>query len=216
MDIDKIENEVKTEAKLIEGQAVKVYTGLTKHFDILHIILVIVAVIGLTSIGFNYFRPPNPVTKTEWVTPPEPKVVKTIERVMVPGPVQIVTIDKPVIVERLKLPDTFKNNTSLQAIAAADLQPTKAGYTVVGTLNTKTGVGGLIAKEKERSIFGLPGNLSVGTRYGLVTDGRQEAQGFIKYQPLRIGNLYLGLYGEANTKPEAKGMLELEYKMKTD
>jgi hypothetical protein len=216
MDLDKIGTEVKAEVQMIEGQALKAYNGMTKHFDVVHIILIIIAVICITSIGWNVFKPANPVTPSGFVGPPEIRETRTIDRILMPGPVQIVTIEKQVIVDRLKLPDTFKNNTSLQAISTADLKPTKAGYEVVGTINTKTGVGGILAKEKERSFFGLPSNLSVGARYGLLTDGKQEAQVYGKYQPLRVGNTYLGVYGEVNSKPEGKAMIDLEYKWKTD
>lgn len=191
----------------------------TKKLDLMHVILIVIVAICLTSIGYNIFRPPNTITKTEWTKPPEPKEIRTIEKILVPGPTQVITIDKPVIVERLKLPETFKNNTSLQAISSADLEPTKSGYTVIGTLNTSTGEGGLIAKEKERSLAGLPSNLSVGARYGPTFDG-QQAVVYGKYQPLRIGNAYIGLYGEGNTgrrlRPDGKVMIELEYKIKSD
>jgi hypothetical protein len=200
----------------IEDEAKKVYSGLTKHFDIVHIILLVVVAISLTSLGVNYFKPPNTVTKIEYVQPPEEKVVTKIERVPVPGPVQIITIDKPVIVEKLKLPDWFKNDVNQQAISNADLKPTKTGYSVVGTIDTKTGVGDIIAKEKEATFLGWPGNLSASLRYGLVTDGRQEAQLGAKYQPLRIGPIYLGIVGEVNSRPEAKALIELEYKIKSD
>lgn len=209
MDTQEIATEVKQEA-------VKVYTGITKHFDIFHILLIILVSISLTSIGWNYFKPPNPVTNVTYTQPPEEKVVTKIERIVVPGPPQIVTIEKPVIVEKLKLPDWFKNDVNQQAISNAELQPSKNGYSVIGTIDTKTGVGDIIAKEKEATFFGLPSNLSVSARYGLVTDGKQEAQLGVKYQPLRLGKFYLGVVGEVNSKPEAKALVELEYKIKSD
>lgn len=214
-DIEKIINDKLKEERDKINTAGK---GLNKHFDIVHILLILLAAICITSIGWNMVKPANPVNNTGWTQPKEPKEVVKIERVIVPGPTQILTIEKPVIVEKLKLPETFKNNTSAHAIAAAELQPSKAGYNVVATLETKNGigVGGILAKERERSLIGLPSNLSAGMRYGGVTDGRQEAQIYGKYQPLRVGNLYLGLYGEANSKPEAKAMIDLEYKFKDD
>ena len=208
---------VETEAKQIYATANTKVFGLTKHFDIIHIILIAVAIVCVTSIIFNYYRPPNPVTPREWTVPPESKQTKGIDRILIPGPVQIVTIEKQVIIEKLKLPDSFKNNSSAQAISSADLQPSKSGYTVVGTIDTKKGTGGILAKEKERSWMGLPGNLSIGTRYGITTDlGRQEAVVYGKYQPVRFGDIYMGIYGEANSKPEGKAMIDFEYKIKSD
>jgi hypothetical protein len=216
MELNQIEELINGKLKEVEGKINTSGKGLNKHFDIVHILLILLAAICLTSIGWNYFKPANPVTPQIWVQPKEVKETVKIQRVAVPGPERIITIDKPVIIEKLKLPDTFKNASTVQAISSASLEPTKAGYNVIGTIDTKTGIGGMIAKEKERSFLGLPSNLSVGSRYGLITDGRQEAQVYTRYQPLRVGNVYLGLYGEANSRPEGKAMIDLEYRIKSD
>lgn len=183
-------------------------------------IIGIILLVSFISIGYNYFKPKQDIIKNEWVQPNEPKVVKSIQKVKVKAPKEILVYKKDEIIKKLELPDTFKNNTSIGIIASADVPPSKEGYVAIGTIESKdgVGVGKILIKEKNRSLIGLPSNFSIGSRYGTIQDGSQEGQIWLRYQPIRVGDVYLGIYGESDLgrKFGAKAMIELEYKIKTD
>jgi len=209
-------SEIKAEVQVVEDKVKNTVVGLTKHFDLFHILLGVIGIVLFMYVALTWNKPTNTIPSTTYVNVPQQKIVEKIKRVEVPGPTKIITIEKPIIVEKLKLPDWFKNDVNQQAIANADIPPSKAGYSAVGTLDTLTGKGDIIAKEKIRSFIGMPNNISIGGRWGIVTTGKQEIDGYAKWQPLRLGNTYIGAYTELNTNPEAKIMVDVEYKFKTD
>lgn len=116
------------------------------------------------------------------------------------------------VVEKLKLPNWFAENADEQAIATADLPETKAGYNVVATVNTKTGVGNIIAKEKQRSLFGLPNEKEIGARVGYNSGLKQQISVYGRWSFLRVGNVHLSAYGEGNSEGNATAQLELGYR----
>lgn len=183
-----------------------------KNISITRIIIAVIIVIAIVSSVYNFYREPNVVTKTEYVRVPEEKQVTKIERVNVPGPKEVVTIEKEKIVKVLQMPSWFKQDKNEQAIANADLAPSKNGYSAVATINTQNGNGAIIAKEKSRSLIGLPSEKEVGARYGITSRGVQEAQAYGRWQFLRVGDVYVGAYGEVGSKPEAKAMIDMSYK----
>jgi hypothetical protein len=110
------------------------------------------------------FKPIIP--QTNYVTVDRIKYIDKIKKVEVPIE-KIVTYEKNVIVKKVNgLPTWFVENADEQATATANLPETKGGYEVIGTINTKTGVGNIIAKEKPRSLFGLPNEKEIGVRAG--------------------------------------------------
>src|SRR6185369_2256952 len=70
----------------------------------------------------------------------------------------------------------------------------------------------IVAKEQPPALFGFPAVVELGLRYGLGTRNGQEGNLNARWQFLRVGNLYLGAYGEIGTQPEAKAMIDLSYR----
>ena len=106
----------------------------------------------------------------------------------------------------------FKNeNADEQAIATADLPETKGGYEVIGTMNTKTGVGNIIAKEKPRSLFGLPNEKEIGVRAGYNNKLEQNVSIYGRWNFFRVGNVHLSAYGEGSQN-NATAQIEVGYR----
>lgn len=165
-------------------------------------ILFIIAFLAIVSSAYNWYYKGSEriISKIEYVKVPEIKVVEKIKRVYVKGPEQILTIEKEKIVEKLKLPNWFAKDADEQAIATADLPETETGYNVVATINTKTGVGNIIAKEKTRSLFGLPNDKQLYGKVGVDTGASKEVTIGAQWKFFRAGNLKLGVFGEGNAK----------------
>ena len=103
-------------------------------------VLAFLLIVATTSAVYYWYKKPVAGSGTGYEKPPAIPVVTKIKIVEVPGPTKIVTIEKEVIVEKLKLPDWIKNNPDEQAIASAVVAPYKGKTNSVGILNTKTGV----------------------------------------------------------------------------
>ena len=79
-------------------------------------------------------------------------------------------------------------------------------------MNTSTGETTIVAKEKPLPLFGFPNEKEVMLRYGLSTRDAYSGNLAAKWQFLRVGNFYVGAYGEIDTRPDAKAMIEVAYK----
>ncbi len=177
-------------------------------------ILIIISVASVSSSTWNWYHPQvNTVTKTEYRTQTEEKEVVKIKRVLVPGPKQIVTIEKKVIVDKLGIDPVPGEGKEIIANAEIESGSDDTGdVSVIAVMDTVTGETEIIAKAKPVSLFGFPSNIEAGVRYGLSTQDLQQGNLFARWQFLRVGKLYLGAYGEMTTHPEAKGMLEVSFK----
>lgn len=179
--------------------------------------LAIVAIIAVCSALWNWYHPrTQTVTKTEYKTQTEEKVVEKIKRITVPGPERIVTIEKPVIVRELGLPQSVADDPNQQIVANAETT-TEDGDIIssVAIMDAPPGQPAtvtIIAKEKPQQLFGFPSNIEAGVRYGLSTKTAQEGNIFARWQFLRIGKVYMGAYGEITTQPNAKAMLEASFR----
>lgn len=177
------------------------------------VILFIVAVVAVSSAAWNWYHPrTTTVTRTQYQTVGKEKVVEKIRTVKVPGPKEIVTIEKQVIVEKLVLPPSIASDPNQVITGNADVPPSQGGTSVVSVLNTVTGETEIIAKEKHLSLFGFPSDVEAGIRYGLSTDTAQQGQVYGRWNFLRVGKLYLGAYADVSTRPEARAMLDVSFK----
>jgi len=153
------------------------------------------------------------VSQTEYINVPQIKEVTKIKRVAVSGPKEIVTIEKEKIVDKLKLPNWVAENADEQVIATAEITPYEGITDTVATLNTKTGVGNIIAKQRPLSLFAFENKKEIGARAGYTTEEfEQLITIFGRWQFLRVGNVHAGLYGEGNSAGEAIGQIELTYR----
>lgn len=181
------------------------------------IALFLVALLAVASAIVSWWRANHitPISKTEYVKVPEIKEVVKIKKVEVPGPKVVETIEKKVIVEKLKLPDWVKDDIDQQVIATAEIPPYKGATDAVAILNTKTGKSDIIAKQRSLSFFDFVNEKEIGIRYGMNInqDGtKNQAAVYGKWDFVRVGNAYIGGYVEANTGSEAKAMVSVGYK----
>jgi len=138
-----------------------------------------------------------PVSQTEYIKVPEIKEVIKVQKVEVPGPERIVTVEKVKIVEKLKLPEWFATNTDEQAIATGEVQPYEGKTNVVATLNTKTGVGGIIVKQKPLPFAGFINDKEIYVKGGYTTSKEIEVIGGGRWLFARVGSIKVGGYAEA-------------------
>jgi len=79
-------------------------------------------------------------------------------------------------------------------------------------LDTKTGESKLIAKQQPVPFIDFENKKEIGVRYGATIKNGMEADIYGRWDFLRIGNVHLGVYGEANTSGDAKAMVGISYR----
>jgi hypothetical protein len=178
----------------------------------------------LATISATYFwykeRNKPPVSKTEYIVQEKIKVVEKIKKVEVPGPERIVTIEKKVVIEKLKLPEWFSQNEDEQAIASAVVSAYEGKTNIVSTLNTKTGVGQIIAKQEPLSFMGFANDKELYLKGGYTTQREIEITGGGRWLFGRVGGIKVGGYAEVrgqfatnenNTTGQASAGIVLTY-----
>jgi hypothetical protein len=175
--------------------------------------LALITLIATTSAVVAWYKLQNTpvVSRTEYVKVPEIQTVTKIKEVKVPGPTQIVTIEKEVVVEKLKLPDWIKDENK-QVIATAEIQPYAGKTNAVAIIDTKTGQSEIIAKQVPLPLFGLENDKEIGIRAGINSMGQPETGVYARWSFFRVGHLHLGAYGEANSRGDAKAQVEIGYR----
>ena len=185
---------------------------MTKN-KIIFYIVVFVALLAAASALSNWYAAQIPATQTEYINVPQIKEVTKIKRVEVPGPERIVTIEKEVVVEKLKLPDWIKDDANKQVIATAEIAPYEGKTNAAALLDTKTGESQIIAKQAPLSFFAFENKKELGVRAGYTTDDfKTQATVFGRWQFFRVGNARLGIYGEANSEGNGIAQFELTYR----
>jgi hypothetical protein len=174
------------------------------------IVILSIALIAMVQAWYKE-RFKEVIPQIKYVEVKKVKYIDKIKKVEVPIE-KIVTYEKSVIVKKVNgLPTWFVENADEQAIATADLPETKGGYEVIGTMNTKTGVGNIIAKEKPRSLFGLPNEKEIGVRAGYNNKLEQNVSIYGRWNFFRVGNVHLSAYGEGSQN-NATAQIEVGYR----
>jgi hypothetical protein len=174
------------------------------------IVILSIALIAMVQAWYKE-RFKEVIPQIKYVEVKKVKYIDKIKKVEVPIE-KIVTYEKSVIVKKVNgLPTWFVENADEQAIATADLPETKGGYEVIGTMNTKTGVGNIIAKEKPRSLFGLPNEKEIGVRAGYNNKLEQNVSIYGRWNFFRVGNVHLSAYGEGSQN-NAPAQIEVGYR----
>jgi hypothetical protein len=174
------------------------------------IVILSIALIAMVQAWYKE-RFKEVIPQIKYVEVKKVKYIDKIKKVEVPIE-KIVTYKKSVIVKKVNgLPTWFVENADEQAIATADLPETKGGYEVIGTMNTKTGVGNIIAKEKPRSLFGLPNEKEIGVRAGYNNKLEQNVSIYGRWNFFRVGNVHLSAYGEGSQN-NATAQIEVGYR----
>ena len=178
------------------------------------IFLSIVAVLAVTSAVVTWYREQNPPagSKAQYVSVPEIKTVTKIKRVTVPVE-KVVTIEKAAAVEKLQLPDEVAKDENKQVITTGEVAPYEGKTNVVAVLDTKTGESKLIAKQQPLPLFAFENKREVGFRYGFGSASKtnMEVDIYGRWDFLRVGNVHIGVYGEATTNGDGRAMISAGY-----
>jgi len=179
------------------------------------IIVTIVAVLAVTSAVVAWYRGEHPpvASKTEYVKIPEIQTVTKIKRITVPVE-KVVTLEKPVVVEKLKLSETIAKDDAKQVISTGEVASYEGKTNVVAILDTKTGESQIIAKQEPLPFIDFVNKREVGLRYGYGSASKlsMEADIYGRWDFLRVGNVHLGVYGEVNTNGDGKAMISAGYR----
>lgn len=136
-----------------------------------------------------------PVSKVEYIKVPEIKEVIKIKRVEVPIE-KIITIEKEVLVEKIKMPEWFKTDTNKQAIATAVIPAYEGKTNAVAVIDTQSGAGEIVVKQEELSLAGFVNDKQIYGKAGFSTN--QETQIVIgaDWKFARVGKIRIGVFGE--------------------
>lgn len=178
-------------------------------FGLAGVLLLVVA-----SVIYAWFKKPAFFTTTEYVSVPEIKEVVKVKRVNVPGPKEIVTIEKPVVIEKLKLSDSIAQDQSKQITATGEIPAYEGKTNVVAVMDTQAGTSEIVAKQQPLPFFAFKNEKELGIRAGLDTIDGKRGDVYGRWTFLRIGSVHCALYGEGNTRPEGKAMLDISYRWK--
>ena len=174
------------------------------------VILLLLASLAAASSVYNWYegqkKPPTPGT---WITP---KPIVQIKYIKVPGPKEIQIVEKKVIVEKIKLPDWVKTDDNLQGIATAIIEPYKGKTNVVTLLNMTDGKAQILTEQQPLALFGFVNDREVGIRAGINIKGEPETTVYGKWSFVRVGNVHVGVYGDAGSTGTAKVQLEAGFR----
>jgi hypothetical protein len=158
--------------------------------------IVLLMFIGLAAIAYMRFAPDSlkPWTSAEQpaAQPSEPKEIHTIERIYVPGPERIRTIEKVKYTEKIPgvlTPATMADNTA-HVIASAKIPPSPAGGIATGILRygpDNVATGSIEWKPATPPFFAI--QKEFGVRAGMGTGGL--VVGELYGRPARVGPVTL-------------------------
>lgn len=157
---------------------------------------------------WTWYRPGPVISTADYMTAHAHSSTASLNKVLLPvAAVQI--LPKAPSVKKLKLPAEVANDPAAQILDAVIVPPTRGGATAVTILDTETGATRTLIKEIPRPFVAFEAGTEVGARYGLSTNGAQQAAIYARRDLLRVGNVYVGLYGEASSRPEARAMIDV-------
>lgn len=174
--------------------------------------LVLVAALAAASSLVGWFRQTPVISSVEYIKVPQIKTVTKIEKVVVPGPERIVTVEKEKIVEKEKLPDWIRDNADIQVVATGEIAPYEGTTNVIAVIDTKMGDSEIVARRVPLPFFGFENVKETGLRVGLDRTGELAGAIYGRWSFLRVGNAHLSAYGEADNKGNAGVMLEIGYR----
>ena len=178
--------------------------NMTKTNVIIGLIIVLLVVIAASALKAWYSERKKPaMSKIEYIKVPEIREIVKIKKINVPGPKEILTIEKEKIVEKLRLPNWFAQNADEQAIATAEVPPYEGCTDIVCALNTKTGEGKIIAKQKPLPVLALESKTEFYLKSGISSRGDYPLTAGVHRRLLRMKSVHMGVYGEGTVRLDA-------------
>lgn len=160
-------------------------------------ILSALLILAMASAVYFYYsdrQKPTPSQST-YMPAPEIKEVVKVKKVEVPGPEKIVTVEKEVVVEKLKLPPSVQAPEK-QIVATASIEPYEGKTNAVAVMDTKTGESEIIVKQEPLSLFGFVNKKELYARAGYSTSWDTQISVGGRWQFLRIGKIKIGTFAE--------------------
>ena len=176
----------------------------------------VIVVLCIGSTAYFHFKTPSTVNPVQYTAAPEIKETVKIKRVKVPGPPSVAAIEKPAIVEKLKLPDSIAKDDNKQIIATATIPAHEGETDAIAILDTKTGEGSIQVKQEDPPLFAFTNKKEIGGRFGYATTTesgiKQQVDAYARWTVFRVWRVHFGLYGEVNSRPEGKGSIDVSYR----
>jgi hypothetical protein len=142
------------------------------------------------SMLWTHLHPPAAPSAQFTPAPPIPQAAE-IKVVTVPGPPQIVTVEKQTVVRDLKLPDAIAKDPDKQVTATAQVNAGDGNKVdAVSVIDTKTGQSTIETKE-ERPFFAFLSQKEAGIRAGIGIHG-PEGGLYGRWTFARTGAIQLG------------------------
>lgn len=169
-------------------------------------IALLLGIVACSSAAWNWYHPRVVPSTSYGSTPPIPAAANLPTQEL---PVQrVVVLVKQEAVKALKPPPEITGNPSAQITATAAIPPSPHGGSAIAYINTSTGRSNIVYKAAPQPLFGFPSDVTTGVRYGVTTNDAYQGQLYAKWDFLRIGKAFLGVYGEVTTRPDAKAMID--------
>jgi hypothetical protein len=156
-----------------------------------------VLLLALMSATYAWYAEKNkpPVSKVEYIKVPEIKEVIKIKRVEVPIE-KIVTIEKQVLIEKIKMPEWFRTDTNKQAIATAVIPAYEGNTNAVAVVDTQTGAGEIVVKQEELSLVGFANDKQIYAKAGYSTNVETQVTLGAEWKFIRVGKIKVGAFAE--------------------
>jgi hypothetical protein len=191
---------------------------MTVNLSLKHL-LIAIGVCALFVVGgvyaYHWYHPSSSTPSTQYEVAQPIKEVEKVKHVKVPGPKQIVTIEKEKVVEKLKLPDEIASDPSKNIIATAQIPPYEGKTNAIGILDTKTGEGSIQIKQEPLPFIAFPNEREVGIAgyYSADLQGvRPVGAVDASWTPIRIGKIRVQIRGEINSRPESRAGVRAAYR----
>jgi hypothetical protein len=172
-------------------------TSISLEIKIIAGAVVLFLLVALSSAIYFWYVEKNkpPVSKVEYIKVPEIKEVVKIKRVEIPIE-KIVTIEKQVLIEKIKMPDWFKTDTNKQAIATAVIEPYEGRTNAIAVVDTSSGVGEIVVKQEELSPVGFTNAKQIYGKVGYSTNSETQITIGADWKFARVGKIRVGVFGE--------------------
>lgn len=178
--------------------------------------LVLVCVLGVTSVLVNWYKPELRPPQTFTKAPPISSLSSVPKKdIVIP---KIKVYQKDVAAKKLPvLPTEVKDKVDVEITSSATTGPSKAGYNIVSTIDKNSGESSIYYKEKERSLLEFVNDKRVGVSYGISTDkGQPVGRVYGEWSFFRVGNAYVSAQVELRAKQlqqtEGVGSISIDYR----
>jgi hypothetical protein len=160
-------------------------------------IILALLLLALSSAIYAWYVEKNkpPISKVEYIKVPEIKEVIKIKRVEIPIE-KIVTIEKQVLIEKIKMPEWFRTDTNKQAIATAVIPAYEGNTNAVAIVDTKTGVGEIVVKQEPLSLVRFANDRQLYGKAGFSTNKETQVTIGAEWKFVRVGKIKVGVFGE--------------------